>query len=114
MKQRLLVMNGSKVVQSEEGGEWQNKKVDKAGSLRPGIYNIYNAKQASKSAEYSGVIVHVDKDKLYQQVGKSFITHDLDSFESLPKVGSNKSISYKTDGKAVVATAQKLSRSKSL
>jgi hypothetical protein len=31
MKQRLLVMNGQKIVQHEQEGRWQNDKVEKAG-----------------------------------------------------------------------------------
>ena len=46
MKQRLLVMNGQKIVQSEQAGAWINQKVDKAGALNPGIYNLYMAQVA--------------------------------------------------------------------
>jgi hypothetical protein len=31
MKQRLLVMNGQKILQHEQEGRWQNDKVEKAG-----------------------------------------------------------------------------------
>ena len=37
MKQRLLVMNGQRIVQAEQGGAWTNEKVDKAGALKPGM-----------------------------------------------------------------------------
>jgi hypothetical protein len=30
MKQRLLVMNGQRIVQAEQEGAWANQKVDKA------------------------------------------------------------------------------------
>jgi hypothetical protein len=46
MKQRLLVMNGQKLLQSEHAGQWQVDKVEKAGVIRPGIYNIYLATPA--------------------------------------------------------------------
>ena len=39
MKQRLLVMNGQKILQHEQEGRWQNDKVEKAGLVKPGIYN---------------------------------------------------------------------------
>lgn len=34
-KQRVLVMNGQRVLQSEEAGKWKNDNVDKAGSIKP-------------------------------------------------------------------------------
>ena len=48
MKQRLLVMNGQRIVQAEQEGAWANQKVDKAGALKPGMYNLYMAQQADK------------------------------------------------------------------
>lgn len=114
MKQRLLVMNGSKIVQANKDGGWHNQKVDKAGSLKPGIYNIYNAKDADKSSKQSGVIVHADKDNVYQQVGKGFVAHATSSFDVLPEIGKNKTISYSSEGKAQVDAAQKLGRAKAL
>ena len=44
MKERLLVMNGQRIVQAEKDGAWTNQKVDKAGALKPGIYNLYTAR----------------------------------------------------------------------
>ena len=41
MKQRLLVMNGQRIVQTDQCRAWANQKVDKAGALKPGI--SYNA-----------------------------------------------------------------------
>ncbi len=116
MKQRLLVMNGSRIVQAEEGGTWQNKKVEKAGDLKPGIYNIHNAEKADTKATYSGVIVHSDKDAVFQQTGKNnFVVHRSDSFDIVPNVGESKSISYGETGKAQVqAASEKLTRSKTL
>lgn len=114
MKERLLVMNGSKIVQASKDGDWQNQKVEKAGNLKPGIYNIYNSKDADKTKECSGVIVHTDNDRLYQQVGKSFVAHSVADFTKLPEIGSNQAISYGSDGKALIGAAKKLERAKSL
>lgn len=114
MKQRLLVMNGQRIVQSEQGGAWTNQKVDKAGELKPGIYNLYMAQQADKSQRHEGVIVHADSNSVFQQVGKQFVMHSRSDFDKVPDIGSAKSISYDAQGRAnVSAEAVKLSRGRS-
>ncbi len=113
MKQRLLVMNGQRVVQVDQDGTWTNQKVDKAEALKPGIYNLYMAKEADKSQCYNGVIVHADKKNIYQQIAKSFIIHSRSDFDVMPVVGAAKSISYDAKGRASVAQAVKLSRGRS-
>lgn len=110
MKQRLLVMNGQRIVQHEQGGQWQNDKVEKAGSVKPGIYNLYLASQADKAKLHDGVILYADKDSVYQQVGKNYVKHDREDFDKVPEIGSNSSIKY-DQGKAVIsASSTKLSR----
>lgn len=114
MKQRLLVMNGQRIVQSEQGGAWTNQKVDKAGELKPGIYNLYTSQPADKSQRHEGVIVHADSNSVFQQVGKQFVMHSRSDFDKVPDIGSAKSISYDAQGKAnVSAEAVKLSRGRS-
>lgn len=94
MKQRLLVMNGQRLVQSEKEGQWATDKVEKAGLLKPGIYNIYLAIQADKANAHDGVILYFDRTHVYQQVGKSFVKHDLADFVKVPDIGINSSIKY--------------------
>lgn len=107
-------MNGQRIVQSEQGGAWTNQKVDKAGELKPGIYNLYMAQQADKTQRHEGVIVHADNNSVYQQVGKQFVMHSRSDFDKVPEIGSAKSISYDAQGKAnVSAEAVKLSRGRS-
>ena len=100
MKSRLLVMNGQRIVQTEQGGQWQNDKVEKAGLVKPGIYNIHLADQADKSQTYQGVIVHVDKEAAYQKVGNQFVRHDRKDFDKVPELGVPSSVHYE-QGKAV-------------
>lgn len=104
MKQRLLVMNGSKILQNNSQGTWQNQKVEKAGLLKPGIYNIYNASVADTTKEYEGVIVHSDKSKVYQQIGKKFVVHETVHFDKLPQDGSFKKLKYDQDCKISMET----------
>jgi len=111
MKQRLVVMNGQRILQSEHEGVWKNQKVDKAGELKPGIYNIYMAEKADKSKRYDGVVVHMDNDNVYQKIDKKFVMHSRQDFDIAPITGSAKSISYNNQGRAVVSTeAATLSR----
>ncbi|EMA5496354.1 Fic family protein [Salmonella enterica] len=105
-KQRVLVMNGQRVLQSEEAGKWKNDNVDKAGSIKPGIYPLYLSRGPDKASSYNGPILHADKQSVYQQVGKQIFKHDRQNFDKLPEVGTEKSISYdQTSGKAQVAAA---------
>ncbi len=100
MKQRLLVMNGQKIVQHEQEGRWLNDKVEKAGFLKPGIYNLYLANPADKTKTHDGLILHVDRDNVFQQVGKNVVKHDRVDFVKAPVIGSHSSITY-DQGKAI-------------
>ena len=103
MKQRLLVMNGQKLVQNEVDGKWKTVKITKAPDLKAGIYNIYLAKEAeTTSHSYDGLIVHIDKDFFYQKSGCDFIKHPSKYFLKLPEVGKNITVQY--DNNATRAT----------
>ncbi|MCU7799123.1 MAG: conjugal transfer protein TraO [gamma proteobacterium symbiont of Lucinoma myriamae] len=107
MKERLLVMNGQKILQSNSEGKWENQKVGKAKGIKPGIYNIHLATNADKRKSYEGQILHTDKENVYQKVGKQFIKHERKNFDKVIDIGSDKIISY-DHGKAVVKnSAQK-------
>lgn len=110
-KQRVLVMNGQRVLQSDEAGQWKNDNVDKAGSIKPGIYPLYLSKGPDKANSYNGPIIHTDKQSVYQQVGKQIFKHDRQNFDKLPEVGTEKNISYdQTSGKAQITAAEKQGR----
>lgn len=106
MKQRLLVMNGQRILQEESGNGWANVKVEKAGDVRPGIYPLFVAKEADRSKETVGVILHADKRFVYQEDGRSIIAHEARSFDSVtpPQPGTMKAIKY-VDDKAIAAPA---------
>lgn len=113
MKQRLLVMNGQRLVQSEQEGQWNTDKVEKAGLIKPGIYNIHLSAQADKTKTEEGVILYVDQANVYQQVGKYFVKHDKEDFDKVPEIGSISSIKYDGDKALVLPSSNKLSRGKS-
>lgn len=104
MKQRLLVMNGQRIVQIEQSGKWHDNKVEKAGTLKPGIYPLYLANQADKAKSYDGVVLHVDKEHVYQQVGKGWVKHNHTDFDKVPEIGSATRLTY-DQGRAVISAA---------
>lgn len=101
-KKRLLVMNGQRLLQGESGGEWATQKVDKAGALKPGIYDLYLSSLADKTKSYDGLILYADKDFVYQRVGRDYVKHDRENFSKVPDAGSNFHIHY--DGGKLVSS----------
>lgn len=74
MEYRVLVMNGQRLLQSTRDGKWVTDKVDKADAIPPGIYPLCRVLAANRSKHHNGVIVHVDREHVYQQSGKSLST----------------------------------------
>jgi hypothetical protein len=103
MKQRLLVMNGQRILQTAQDSDWSNQKVDKAGELRPGIYNLSGAIKADRGKAHTGPILHADGATVYQGQGRAIVAHDRTDFGKVPEIGSTKTISYYEAGKASVA-----------
>lgn len=115
MKERLVVMNGQKLVETEiQNGQWKTTKVEKAQGVKPGIYNLYMATQADKSKTYAGVVLHNDKENVYQQIGKSYVKHSCSDFTKIPENGVAKSISYNKQGEATASADVKLGQRRSL
>lgn len=110
MRQRLLVMNGQKLVQSEQDGQWVTTKVEKAGAVKPGLYNIYLSQPVDKATKLEGIALHADKNHLYQQVGKAFFMHDLRDFEKVPESGKQITITYDGERALVAMMAKRQGR----
>lgn len=94
MKQRLLVMNGQLLVQTEQAGQWRTDKVERAANVKPGIYALYLATAADKSKIHNGPIIYIDKIGVYQQAGKNFVLHARADFLNLPDIGANLTVDY--------------------
>jgi len=103
MTQRLLVMNGQRILQTAQGSDWSNQKVDKAGELRPGIYNLSGATKADRAKTHTGPILHADATSVYQGDARSIVAHARGDFGKVPEIGSTKTISYDKAGKATVS-----------
>ncbi|MBC6947846.1 conjugal transfer protein TraO [Chloroflexi bacterium CFX2] len=104
MKQRLLVMNGQRILQNFIDNEWKTAGLIKKAEegIKPGIYNIYLAKTAETNNKvYEGLILFIDKQEglVYQQVNKDFVSHKLELFSPPPPLGKNVSIQYENQEK---------------
>ena len=60
-KLRMVVMNGQKILQTQNNNEWETvgtiKKVEEG--IKPGVYNIYLAKTPSDKNQYEGQVIHI-------------------------------------------------------
>ncbi|TWI44681.1 hypothetical protein IQ22_04696 [Pseudomonas duriflava] len=112
MKERLVVMNGQRVVQTSWGTpDEKNDMVGKANGVKPGVYNLHSASEADKKKSHEGQIVHSDKGAIYQKAGSYLVKHKPSDFDILPFAGSTVKISYSERGRAVTeAASQQQSR----
>jgi len=105
-KQRIIVMNGQKILQTLINNGWETtgtiKKAEEG--IKPGIYNIYLSKAPSDNKQYEGKILHIDKEDavFYQQVNKDFIMHKLNAVDVKPVAGKDVVIKY--DGERATLT----------
>ena len=97
-KLRMIVMNGQKILQTQNNNEWETvgtiKKVEEG--IKPGVYNIYLAKTPVDKNQYEGQIIHIDKENavFYQQVNKDYIVHQLNAVNGKPVAGKDVEIQY--------------------
>ena len=105
-KLRMIVMNGQKILQTQNNNEWETtgtiKKVEEG--IKPGVYNIYLATAPADKNQYQGQIIYIDKENavFYQQVTKDFIVHQLNSVDGKPVAGKDVAITY--DGEKATLT----------
>lgn len=105
-KQRIIVMNGQKILQTLTNNEWETtgtiKKAEEG--IKPGIYNIYLSKVPSDKNQYEGKVLHIDKENavFYQQVNKDFIVHKLNVIDV--KLVAGKDVVIKYEGERAALT----------
>ncbi|MBS0422857.1 MAG: conjugal transfer protein TraO [Proteobacteria bacterium] len=106
VKLRMIVMNGQKILQTQNNNEWETvgtiKKVEEG--IKPGVYNIYLAKTPIDKNQYEGKIIHIDKENaiFYQQVNKDYIVHQLNAVDGKAIAGKDVAITY--DGEKATLT----------
>lgn len=113
MKQRIVVMNGYRIIQSRHAREWKTEKVDKAGEIAPGIYNLFLSTPADKRKVHKGVVLYVGKEAIYQLAGKTCVCHDRVNFNIFPNDGVQTTIRYESE-RALVATPSPTKSSRKL
>lgn len=101
MKARLVVMNKQRIVQVQQENEWVNERIQRAGeNVKPGIYNLFQARELDYDTVGSGVIIHTDRECAYQlQPDGSILKYNLEFAERPFKVGETRSIHRDKNGK---------------
>jgi len=100
IKQRLLVLNGQRILQNYTQAGWKTTGLIKKAEegIEPGIYNLFMAHDAKTgNAIYEGLILYIDKKQgiIYQQQpNKALIAHNLNSIKRVPPVGKHISFQY--------------------
>jgi hypothetical protein len=98
-KQRVVVMNGQRILQSLQGEDWEPTQVSEGtGGLRPSIINLYRAVDADPAKTYT------DERFVFQQVPAGIVRYERSGFQELPDIGANVSVSLE-QGEAKVAAA---------
>lgn len=106
-QKRVVVMNGQRLLQEAKApGQWNVAKVDKAGAIKPGVYNLANAKPPENGKKYTGAIIQSGREGVYQQSLGGIIKHSTAGFSKLPEAGTLKEISYSQVGKLTASDVQ--------
>lgn len=104
-KQRLVVSNDSKTVETEVDGKWEIGRVESPNGLAKGVYNLYQAHDVARDTkqQIEGTILHADKSRVYQSVGQNVIVaYDRNAFAKEPPIGQHVKVDY-SYGRAAVA-----------
>jgi hypothetical protein len=104
MKQRILVMNGQRLIENQVDGKWKTIKVTKAESLKGGIYNIFMAKNANKNEKNEGILVHATSSEFYIKTAFGFVKYENLEGIKLPQIGSHIIVDF-VDDKLLVQNA---------
>nr|CAC79165.1 TraP protein [uncultured bacterium] len=113
--QLLVISNESRLVDTQENGEWVSRHVGSRNSLPKGVYDLTGATKPDKTApvkSYEGNVLHIDKKSVYQlqtnAKGKpELVKHDAGLFkDKLPAVGAMVKVEY-TRGQGQVASQER-------
>lgn len=99
---RVVVMNGQSVVQVGQVGSWTIEQVERAGSLKPGIYDLGRAREPQAGVLYEGPILLAEREGIYQAASGGIIKHAAGIFSLFPPIGQIRFIEYDESGKVLV------------
>jgi hypothetical protein len=100
MRKRVVALNGYKVLQAEQGAAWTNERVEKAGAVRPGVYELFAAVSSDRSTPAQGPLVIVEDGLLYQSTAAGLVAHACADFASVPSPGATGTVAYDADSRA--------------
>jgi len=103
---KVTVFNGSRLFQIHDPltNDWMTADIGDAGGLPKGVYDLQSAQPGSlsvsaenKFAEFSGPVVHVDAQKIYQLSNGSIVSHDYHALklEKTPQIGQYMTINHR-------------------
>ncbi|SUD29809.1 Uncharacterised protein [Proteus vulgaris] len=87
---KVAVLNGSRQLDKVIGGEWVTLKVLPEAGLPTGVYHLDDAQRPPVQREpvsYTGQVLQVDYEKVYQLHGRGIVVHDRSVFRDLEKGG---------------------------
>lgn len=101
--EQVVVLNGSRLLESRHGGEWVVQKTDPQGMLPRGVFRLDTATPAKPDdgATYVGSILHVSAKGVYQFHGNGVARHDPSRFVRVPSIGASPKITY-ANGRATI------------
>lgn len=95
---KVAVLNGSRQLDQVIGGQWTTLKVLPENGLPKGIYQLADAKQPDTAkGNYSGQILQVDNDAVYQLNGKGITRHSRAVFHEMESKGVKLNVGQSVD-----------------
>lgn len=96
-KQRIVVSNNSKTVETEHEGAWTIARVEASNGLKPGVYKLHEALDVARNSkqQIDGTILHADTRRVYQSVGsEQIVAYDRSAFSKAPPIGQHVTVDY--------------------
>jgi len=87
---KVAVLNGSRQLDKVIGGQWVTLKVLPEAGLPKGVYFLDDAQRPpvrNAPVSYTGQVLQVDYEKVYQLHGRGIVVHDRSVFRDLEKGG---------------------------
>lgn len=104
MKQRILVLNGQRLLENFENDEWKTIKTYKFNSLPGGVYNIFAARDGEKEKNSEGLLVHASENEFYLKSAFGMLKYEINEYLKLPGIGSFIKVAFDENKQIIVNT----------